>query len=395
MIEDTKSTSISRYRQLIRVLHELASILNTDLLVDQIIASASNLCDTEAVWVLFPDRNNHSLVLDRGNFDKNVDYQGLSFPIADSMEGWVYVNQRQILIDDLSSYDQSFGGAINLPGTEIKSILAIPLNIKDKTIGVLELANKKTKKFSKLDQEILVSFASQAAIYVDNTRRFLQSDLLNELVHELRTPLAALNTALYLLQRHDLPDDRREQISQMIHNEFSRLTELTTSFLEYARMESGRAQFNLTQFDLTHTIIESVDIVQMQLEGKGIKISVDFPAYPLIITADQNKIKQVILNLLSNAIKYNLSGGVITVTANNNPNEIYFSIHDNGQGIPPESLPHLFERFYRVPNTETRAKGTGLGLTICKQIIEAHNGRIEVSSIIGQGTTFTVHLPVS
>jgi signal transduction histidine kinase len=214
-------------------------------------------------------------------------------------------------------------------------------------------------------------------------------------VHELHTPLAALNTALFLLQRSDLQGDRREQISQLIHNEFNRLTELTTSFLDYARMESGRAKFKPIQFNLIQLINESVNIIQMQLDGKELSISLDIPTEPLIITADKDKIKQVILNLLTNAIKYNRPGGIIKVTANATLRDLSFSIQDNGEGIPPEYLPRLFDRFYRVPNTERVIKGTGLGLTICKQIVEAHNGKIEVSSIVSQGTTFTVQLPIN
>jgi signal transduction histidine kinase len=207
--------------------------------------------------------------------------------------------------------------------------------------------------------------------------------------------LAALNTALYLLQRPDLPGERREKISQMIHNEFTRLTELTTYFLDYARMESGRAKFNFQQFDLTQLITESVDIIQMQLDSKGMTISLNLPTDPLMISADKDKIKQVILNLFSNAVKYNRPGGMISVTANTTPTDITFSIQDNGQGIPPENLPHLFERFYRGHNTESGAKGTGLGLTICKQIVEAHYGKIDVFSTLGEGTTFTVQLPIN
>jgi signal transduction histidine kinase len=233
------------------------------------------------------------------------------------------------------------------------------------------------------------------AIYIDNTHRFLQSDLVTELVHELHTPLAALNTALYLLQRTDLQVERREQISQMIQNEFSRLTELTTSFLDYAHMESGRAKFKPSKFNINQLIAESIEIIQMQLEGKGMTISLDLPAQPLLITADRDKIKQVILNLLSNAIKYNSPSGNINVTLKETPRAVSLSIQDSGQGIPQENLPRLFERFYRVPSTERGVKGTGLGLTICKQIVEVHNGKIEVSSSTGQGTTFTVQLPMS
>ena len=297
------------------------------------------------------------------------------------------------MISDTSLYDQKHGNFIKLPGASIKSLLVFPLVVKNKSLGILEVANKHSSEFNQLDQEILAYFASQIAILIDNTHRFLQTDLVTELVHELHTPLASLNTALYLLQRPDLPDGRHEQISQMIHNEFNRLSELTTSFLDYARIESGRAKFISIPIDLVQLIIESVDIIKMQLEGKEMTISLDLPTEPLMLNADKDKIKQVILNLLSNAIKYTRSGGKIKISARSSEEDIIFTVHDNGQGIPAEYLPRLFERFFRVPNAEKGVNGTGLGLTICKQIIEAHNGKIEVSSTIGEGTTFSVHLP--
>jgi len=391
----SQSSVVERYKELVKVLQELASILNTELLLEHIVDAAKNLCDAESVWILFPDHTNLTHVLNTGRFINGKHYQGLSTPHNTSLEGWVFSTMQPFMINDPSLYNHRNGDFINITGITIKSLLVLPLVVKNKCIGVLEVANKRSGEFIQLDQEILVSFASQVAILIDNAHRFLQSDLVTELVHELHTPLASLNTALYLLQRPDLPDSRREQISRMIHNEFARLSELTTSFLDYARIESGRVKFKSNLFDMIQLIIESVDIIKMQLDGKEMTISLDLPAEPLMITADKDKIKQVILNLLSNAIKYTRPGGIIKITANSTPTDILFKIQDNGQGIPPEYLPRLFERFFRVPNTERGTNGTGLGLTICKQIVEAHNGKIEVTSIEGYGTTFTVQLPIT
>jgi signal transduction histidine kinase len=109
--------------------------------------------------------------------------------------------------------------------------------------------------------------------------------------------------------------------------------------------------------------------------------------------ADYDKIKQVGLNLLSNAVKYTPEGGLIKLTATSGGEEVFFRITDTGPGIPPESMPHLFEKFYRVPGVERTSQGTGLGLSICQRIVEAHSGHIEVQSRVGKGTTFSVYLP--
>ncbi len=386
-------SAVERYQQLFTVLNELASILNNDLLITKIVEAAVALCDAEGSWILLPDQYQPLLSLETGWYNNKTLNRGFTISMENSLEGWVYSHRLPVMINDLQKSDDNYGGMIDLPNIELHSILSVPLYVKNKPLGILEVVNKRSGDFSLLDHEILASFASQAAICINNTYRFLQSDLLAELVHELRTPLASLNTALYLLQRPDLPESKHEQISQMIQAEFNRLTNLTTSYLDYARFESGRVKYKPTLFDLAQLLKESVDIMRMQTGSKEIKIYLDLPAYPLQITADKDKIKQVSLNLINNAIKYSPQECEIHVSAKESPAGISFSVQDNGQGIPAEYLPHLFERFFRVPTLEKNAKGTGLGLTICRQIVEGHKGKIEVESTVGIGSTFTVHLP--
>jgi two-component system phosphate regulon sensor histidine kinase PhoR len=112
-----------------------------------------------------------------------------------------------------------------------------------------------------------------------------------------------------------------------------------------------------------------------------------------LLEADRDKVKQVLLNLLSNAIKYNRPNGTVILTGSFADKEISLNIQDTGLGIPEDSIPHLFEKFFRVREHEGKATGTGLGLSICKQIVQGHNGRIEVKSKMGVGTSFNIFLP--
>ena len=112
-----------------------------------------------------------------------------------------------------------------------------------------------------------------------------------------------------------------------------------------------------------------------------------------LMEADRDKIKQVLLNLVSNAIKYNRPNGSVIIAGNYTDTEFSIGVQDTGLGIPDESIPRLFQKFYRVREHENKAAGTGLGLSICKQIVQGHNGRIEVKSKVGVGTTFSVYLP--
>jgi two-component system phosphate regulon sensor histidine kinase PhoR len=139
---------------------------------------------------------------------------------------------------------------------------------------------------------------------------------------------------------------------------------------------------------------ECAVVIRPRAEEKRLTMTLEVPANLPEMKGDRDKIKQVILNLLSNAINYNIPGGTITVQAGTLDSEMLIAVRDTGRGIRPADLAHLFDKFYRAQPTEKSAQGTGLGLAICKKIVEAHNGWIEVESQVGQGTAFTVHLPL-
>jgi signal transduction histidine kinase len=286
-----------------------------------------------------------------------------------------------------------FGNIGKATNVETRTLLGVPLSTKDKSIGVLEAINKQHGDFSKEDQELLMALGSQAAIAIENTRLFQQSDLISELVHEIRTPLASLSAAIHLIRRVDLKEDLRENIMETMEQEIQRLSTLTTAFLDFARLESGRTQFSFELVRLNEILIECVVIISSKTEQKNQRMITEIADGIPLIVADYDKIKQVGLNLLSNAVKYTPEGGLIRLTATSRGDEVYFQVTDTGPGIPPESLPHLFEKFYRVPGIERTSQGTGLGLSICQRIVEAHSGRIEVQSHVGKGTTFSVYLP--
>jgi signal transduction histidine kinase len=180
-----------------------------------------------------------------------------------------------------------------------------------------------------------------------------------------------------------------------IQSETARLTELTTAFLDLARLESKRAEFQITTFDLQPLLEELVQIIHPQAIQQQIDVHLHLPEQTLKLRGDRAKLKQALLNLMNNAVKYNQPQGTITVRAQPANGEILIQVQDTGLGIPEEEIPHLFEKFFRASNTLKVAPGTGLGLTIAKKIIENHGGKIEVQSQLGVGTTFITHLPAA
>jgi len=240
-----------------------------------------------------------------------------------------------------------------------------------------------------------MDLGAQAAVAIENARLFQQSDLIAEMVHELRTPLASLRTASHLLLRKDINQDQLQKVVGIIDSETTRLIDMTTSFLDLARLESGRIPFHSELFDPAQLLEDCVAMMQAKASEKNLRLNLYLREKLPEIKADQDKIKQVVLNLISNAINYNKPSGTITVTAHHQLEELVISVNDTGQGIRPAEIDHLFDKFYRSQTTEHTVQGTGLGLAICKKIVEAHGGTIRVQSELGVGTTFSVHLPIN
>ena len=392
------STSITalleRYQKLLEITQDLASTLELDTLLKKIVNAAANLCAAEAASILLYDQVKRQLYFQAtSNLDAPV-MRGLNVPIDSSVAGWVLTHNQSVIIADVSKDPRHFREIAKATNISTKSLLAIPLVTQEKVIGVLELINKQTGEFSNEDLEIICALGAQAAVAIENTRLFQQSDLISELVHELGTPLASLSTASYLLSRPEIPQEQRDELVLTLQQEISRLTDMTSSYLDFARLESGRTSFQVEQIYLSELLPEAVQIIYGKIEEKQQTLVLEPIKDDEPLTGDYNKLLQVVINLLSNATKYTQEGGQIKLSTNVSPDEAVIRVADNGPGIPENQFLHVYERFYRIPKTQNRAQGSGLGLSICKRIVEAHRGYIEIHSTVGKGTEFVIHLPI-
>jgi len=393
---EVKTERLDGYRRLIDIARDLASTLDLDILLSRIVHAAAEISGAEAASILLFDDTSRQLYFQVAtNMDEST-RRGIIVPLEGSIAGWIVNNRQTVRIANVHNDPRFFSNVEETTGFSTKSILGIPLVTKNKIVGVLEALNKPKGKFTDTDESMLVVLGAQAAVAIENARLFQQSDLISEFVHELRTPLSSLSTATYLLLRPEMSQDQRNQIINNIHSETMRLNSLASSFLDLARLESGRVQFRKTRFSIADLFYECKDVMSSKAMESNIQIRVESPEGLPLLDADRDKIKQVLLNLLSNAIKYNRPNGTVMLRAEvAEEKEIALYIQDTGLGIPDESLPHLFQKFFRVREHESRVAGTGLGLSICKQIINGHGGRIEVKSKIGVGTVFSVFLPYS
>ncbi len=382
---------LERYKRLIEISRDLASTLELDLLLNRIIHAARDITDAEAASILLYDDTARELYFQAAT-NPDPMMRGMVIPM-DSIAGWIVNHREPVRISDVKKDNRYFKNVAQTLSFATKSLMGVPLITKEKVVGVLEVLNKANGDFSDTDEDMLTVLGAQAAIAIENTRLFQQSDLIAEFVHELRTPLASLSTATYLLLRPEISREQAEQIINNIHQETIRLNALASSFLDLARLESGRVQFNKSSFPFQPVCEECKGVLGSKAEESRINIEIQVPSDMPVVFGDRDKLKQVIMNLVSNAIKYNRPGGRVIINAGVDKTSWYFSVSDTGYGIPEEAIPNLFQKFYRVKGLETKATGTGLGLSICKQIVQGHGGRIEVRSKVGEGTAFIVHIP--
>jgi len=301
-----------------------------------------------------------------------------------------------LLIPDVRKDPRHYHQVDDMTQFSTRSILGVPLRVKDKVIGVLEVLNKMDdKEFAQDDVETLTILAAQAAIAIENARLFQQSDLLSEVVHELRTPLTSIRGySKMLLLAENIDQEKKLEFAETIHREAVRLGQMINDFLDLARLESGRTHIAQEPVNVTEVISETLAILQPQAAERQISIALEIPETLPTLIGDADRLKQVMVNLVSNAVKYNHEGGRVDIEVKVGEDELNVAVRDTGRGITEEDLPHIFEKFYRVDDPEQQTKGTGLGLSIAKHIVEVHGGTISVQSVWGQGSTFAFTLPL-
>ncbi len=226
---------------------------------------------------------------------------------------------------------------------------------------------------------------------VETSRR----EFVSNVSHELRTPLSSIKAMAETLEGGGLVDASiNADFVRRIHTEADRMTTLVNDLLELTSLQSGQADMKAQQVDIASVIREEGSRYVQVAEGLGIEARVSLPEDLPKIVAQEDRMRQVVRNLLDNALKFTPENGRIDISASTNHDVVEVRVSDNGLGIPPESLPHIFERFYKVERSR-RNEGSGLGLAIVKNIVQAYGGEVSVESREGEGSTFSFTLSVA
>jgi signal transduction histidine kinase len=223
----------------------------------------------------------------------------------------------------------------------------------------------------------------------------LKDEFIAVISHELRTPLTSVYGAALTLQKHEVRDETREALLTIVSDEAARLARLLDDVLSASRLDAKTERFDITPTDAAKVAQAAVDAVGPRLpEGLDLALVVE-PGLPLV-AADEDKLRQILVNLRENAIKYSPDGGRIEIGLSRHDSVVRFRVRDEGLGIAEDELAQIFDRFHRVdPNMTRGVGGTGLGLYICRELVEAMHGRMWVTSTEGEGSTFAFELPVA
>ncbi|MCS7179208.1 MAG: GAF domain-containing sensor histidine kinase [Anaerolineae bacterium] len=401
-----------RLRQLERILEvnlELVSTVELAPLLDRIVSIAAELTDSEGASILLLDERSGDL-----RFCTAADPQicarlkEIPVPVHGSIAGKVLSEGEPIVVTDATTDPRHFQQVGLQTGFQTRSLLAVPLQTRDRRIGVLEAVNKRDPGgFTHEDVEILTALAAQAAVAIENARLVealraayrklgeldrLKSDFIAIASHELRTPLSLILGYAGLLQEQGIGGQELEGVLRAAY----RLKHIIETMLNLRYLETGEMALHRKTFDLREEIVRACEAYRSLAKAGALTLEWSLPDTPLIVQADQEKIRLVLDNLLSNAVKFTPQGGRVEVHAIHRPDVAEIVVADTGVGIPPEALPRIFERFYQAEDPMTRRySGMGLGLSIVKEMVERHGGRVWAESTPGAGSRFYVRLPLS
>ncbi len=391
----------------------VTSTLDLDEVLRLVMQKINESFEVEAGSLLLLDEEMNELVFKvtlEGGAEKLA---GFRVKVGQGIAGWVVQTGKPALVLDPQRdprWYSEISEALNFP---TKSILCVPLTVKYKVIGAIELLNKLDGEFNEGDVERLSTMAASIAIGIENARLYEELQQANEglkelneaksefvsiVAHELRTPMTSIKgyTDILLSGTVGKLTNRQEQFLEIVQVNANRLGKLVSDLLDISRIEAGKVKLDMRPLRVEEIIAEVTSIMASQIETKGLQLETKLAGELPLVQGDHDRILQVLTNLVGNAYNYTPSGGRITVFARLVDARLQISVADTGIGISSKDQERLFERFFRADHPVVREQaGTGLGLSIAKSIIELHGGGIWVESELDQGSTFTFTLPAS
>jgi signal transduction histidine kinase len=415
----------ARTRELARSVEELkalgavgqvvSSTLDLQTVLPAIVSYAAQLSGTEGAAIYEYDEEREEFHL---RATRNLEpalvarLQGMPLRKGEGVMGRAAVAREPVQIPDILA-EGAYEGRLRdvLVDSGFRALLAVPLLREDHIVGGLVVNRNAPGEFPPDVIDLVRTFATQSALAIQNARLFREvevksrqlevanrhkSEFLANMSHELRTPLnAVIGFSEVLLERMfgELNDKQAEYLED-IFSSGKHLLSLINDILDLSKVEAGRMELEVTRFNLPLAMENALTLVRERASRHGLALSLHVDPRVGEVTADERKLKQVLLNLLSNALKFTPEGGHVSLAATPADGHVEISVTDTGIGIAPEDQELIFEEFRQAGTDYARKReGTGLGLALARRFVELHGGRMWVKSEVGRGSTFTFTLP--
>ena len=394
-----------RAEQELVALNAIATTINQSMglehVLDAILEKVLDVVPADAARIRLLDAQGESLTLraERGRTPE-VLQDPLILRLSQRITEQVLASCEMAVWTDECVYPAAMGGSRC-------ALVCTPVQVRERLVGALCVLVPEMRRGDQHRGNLLIAIAHQVGVAVENAwlaeeasraeiwreLNHLRSELIANVSHELRTPLGLIRLSSTSLLAEDIEfgPETVQQLLTGIDEETERLEHIVGNLLDLSQVDSGQMQLNRRPTDLAELAREVVTSIAPQASEP--RIACHF-AGPVVVHVDRQRLEQVLRNLLSNALKYSPDGGLVLVQGYEDRHQAYLQVTDQGIGIPPEAVERIFERFYRVEDESTQEiGGVGLGLAVCKSIVEAHGGRIWAESDLGVGSTFWVALP--
>ncbi len=285
----------------------------------------------------------------------------------------------------------------------VRSFQMVPLRSRGRTLGLLTTGSFTGRQYDEHDLALALDVAARAGLALDNAMLYrtaqeadrLKDDFLATLSHELRTPLNALLGWMHILKMPSADESTRRRALESIERNARAQAILINDLLDVSRAMRGKLRVETTPIDLSAVILAAIDSIRPAVRARDLDVNLSIGALDGQVWGDGDRLEQVMWNLLSNAVKFTKPGGRIDVTVEESAENVRITVADNGVGIDPAFLPHVFERFRQADSSSTRAQtGLGLGLAIVRNLVDLHGGSVTVHSAgLDRGASFAIILP--